>query len=934
MSTRPNTPDSFPEPLTARELEILRYMAEGAHFGEIAQRLHLSPTTVKWYSQQIYGKLGIDHAGQKRRLAVARARALGLLEPERTPTGRPRYSLPVPSAPIVGRERELDELAALYADPAVRLVTLSGPGGIGKTRLAVEFAWHLVEPATHAPSTPFPDGVYFVPLQALQSAEHVLWEIASAIGYTFPTSNRSPLEQLLGFFREKRLLLVMDNFEHLLDAASLIGDILQAAPHVHVLVTSRQVLGLSAEMVYAVDGLPYAAEPSERADDLSDAARLFVQSARQVLATFELQPDDEPWLHRICQQVEGMPLAIKLAAAWVTTLSLAEIATDILCCPEYLAAEIADIPPRQWSIRALFEPTWARLSPGEQAAFMRMAVFRSGGMRDAIQAVTGASLPVLQGLVKKSVISRAPDGRFRIHELLRQFAEERLIAAGDADAAYDAHCAHYATLLQGLERGLIDGDRQLDALAQLDAEFENVRQAWDWAVERRRTNDLARMAWPVGWFLNIRGRAAEGQAWSEPALEWCNDSALCARLMGSLAHFSEQLGRRREGLQWARVSAEIARELGDPALLAFALRQLGVKTATVTGDCDQAHHLLDESLSLWQSLGDAWGEALGWMGKAVVARSWPSNDYAAALAYTETTLRLLERTSDRFLAAHAYMNGGVDCIELGDREKAVRYLEEALARYRALNAPVGVAFAVANLAALYEHAGHYEAAIDGYQQAIALAREYNHLELVVGNLMNYAGVLATMGRFDEAAACMKECHLLLPAVELASVRPRVLFAEAWISWKKGDIEAAYQAAQAALEIATAKGIASDASLSHIGMALAEIHLERLEDARENLRAGLRTALTAEWLPFAVYVLAALHAAEDNGRQAVEYAALVEQHPATSFEVRHWAKNLLAELSGALPPAEYADAVARGRALDAENVLRAFLQDERETLTPG
>lgn len=935
MGSRPSLRSSLIEPLTARELEILRYMADGGGFRDIARRLHLAPTTVKWYSQQIYSKLGIDHAGQKRRHAIAQARVLGLLEPSRTATGRSRYSLPISTTPFVGRSQELDELSALLADPAIRLATLFGPGGIGKTRLAVEFAWRLVEPiAFDTEPAGFPHGVYFVPLQAHHSAEQVLWAIANAVEYTFQASSRSPREELFEFFAEKRLLLVMDNFEHVLDTASIIGDLLQAADSVQVLATSREVLGLSAETVYPVGGLPYI---PDHAGAQPDAARLFIQCAKQALPSFNLEPEDELSLRRICQQVGGMPLAIRLAASWVTTLSLQEIAEDILCCPEFLAAEMPDVPPRQWSIRALFEPTWTRLSAKERAAFMRLAVFQSGGKREAIQTVTGASLPVLQALVKKAVLSRDPDGRYRVHEMLRQFAEEHLIDAGEADAARDAHAAYYADFMARRTDELKGGERQLIALAEIEADFENVQRAWEWVTDHHQIDDLMRMEWAFSWYLYIRGRSVEGHTLYKHTLDRVDDRALCGRLMARIGRFCEQLGRRREGLEWTRKSVAIAREQDDLAVLAFALRQLGVFSAGAARDFDDAHRILDESLAIWAALEDGWGEALGWLGKAVAFR-WADNT-PAALAFTEKGLVHVERAGDRFMSAMGYLNAGVDCMQLGDQQKAVWHFEESLARYSALNAPSGMALAHGNLGVAYEHVGDYDAAMQQYEEALALAREYSHRESIVGNLLNITEIYAITGRFDRARELLAAARTMMPSIEIDRLITWGLLAEARISFRQKDYEAARQSAHAAFDSSQAVNRQKSASrsafvkASHtatqslLWMALIEIRLGQLDAARQHLRASLPSLAYPRHTVMAVYTLAELNAAQRHWRRAAEYAAAVEHCAVARHEIRGWAGDLLAEFRRSLTPEDFAAAVTRGAALDLADVVTDFLQGQ-------
>jgi hypothetical protein len=336
--------------------------------------------------------------------------------------------------------------------------------------------------------------------------------------------------------------------------------------------------------------------------------------------------DAAPWTVEWVQQLES-----RVAAAWVEVLSLPEIAEEIAWSFDFLTAEMRDAPRRQWSIRAVFEPTWDRLSETERDVFKRLAVFRGGCTRQAAQAVTGASLPVLQALVCKAVLSRTPKGRYEIHELLRQYAEDRLVAAGEADAARDAHCAYYAAFMHARESDSKGGDRQIAALDEIDADFENVRAAWEWAVEQRRIDDLKHMVWSTWWFLQIRYRHTEGLTLFHSALSLDDDRALHGRLMVRYAYFCSEMGRQREWDEWSDNSVAIAREIGDPDELALALRLRAVVQAELFHDIERAYRLADESLQLWQALGDTWGIASGLHAKGCVA-GW-EGDYASAFIH-------------------------------------------------------------------------------------------------------------------------------------------------------------------------------------------------------------------------------------------------------------------------------------------------------------
>jgi predicted ATPase/DNA-binding CsgD family transcriptional regulator len=919
-----SSPITLIEPLTGRELDVLRLMADDLSNPEMAERLVLSPTTVKWYTQQIYGKLGIHEPGQKRRQAVARARALGLLEVEKTRAGRPRYSLPVQTTPFVGRTQEINAIAGLLANPDVRLVTLLGPGGMGKTRLALEVGWRLVEPeAFGTPWVAFPDGVYFVPLQPVTTPDNMLWAVAEAVGFPFQSDGREPQQQLLDFFREKRLLLIMDNFEHLLAGAELVSAILQAAPGVQVLVTSRETLNLHAETVRTLDGLPFPGNVGSAPD--YDAARLFVLGAQRARADFALQPDDLPALARICSLVEGMPLAILLAAAWVEVLSLPEIAEEIARSFDFLAAEMRDAPRRQWSIRAVFEPTWKRLSETERGVFKRLSVFHGGCTRQAAQAVTDASLPVLQALVNKAVLSRTPKGRYEIHELLRQYAEDRLVAAHEDQAARDTHCSYFAEFMHARIEDLKGGDRQITALDEIETDFENVRAAWDLAVERRRIENLKEMEWAVGWFLEIRTRYSDALTLFQHALKLDDDRALYGRLMAHYAGFCGTLGQWREYDEWSDKSLAIARETGDPDELALALRLRAMVLANHHRDFERAHRLIDESLELWRAQGDTWGVAFSLQAKGNVARL--EGDLSSALSHTEEALKQGRIVGDRQRMGAGFVNAGLDYFRLGDPLQALKYEESGLAFFRELNASAGMSMALGNMGEIARHLGDYDMALQRYEEALALADELGLFPLIAAVLQGIPDILSLASRYNEAADHLADYRRVLLLVEDESLEVWLPILEATSAYRRADHGESLRWARAALEYAQAHNLTVEEGLSRLWIGLTEIKLGHFDAARRHIRTSLPTLCWKDQIMRAIYGQAALAAAEGHPERAVEWAALVHHHQTAEYEFKVYADELLAELQAVLPPDIYAAAVERGAALDPDAVVAAFLQEE-------
>lgn len=332
--------------LSDREREILACLAEGLSNRQIGERLSLALDTVKWYASQLYRKLGVSRRGQ----AVEQARVRGLLDtPASDMPVHHRHNLPKQTPAFVGRERELEAIRALLTTQGVRLVTILAPGGMGKTRLVLAAAEQQLP---H-----FQDGVCFVPLAPLNSPDNMVTTIAENLGLSFDGST-TPKEQLLTYLRQRSLLLVLDNIEHLLEGVSLVTDILQAAAGVKILVTSREKLHLSDETVFTLAGLSFP--DSETSTDVQayDAIRLFLQSARQARPEFKLSPNDRAALMRIAQLTAGMPLALVLAAGWVDALSLERVVSELEHSIDILETELRDVPERQRSVRATFDQSW------------------------------------------------------------------------------------------------------------------------------------------------------------------------------------------------------------------------------------------------------------------------------------------------------------------------------------------------------------------------------------------------------------------------------------------------------------------------------------------------------------------------------------------------------------------------------------------------
>lgn len=566
------------QPLTRREREILTLLSQNLTDREIAERLVLAQTTVKWFNRQIFNKLGVE----RREQAVERAIALGILEIS-SADAVPRHNLPAPVTPFVGRAEELADVRRWLDQPHTRLLTLLAPGGMGKTRLAIEVARSLLDD--------FIDGVYFVPLVGLISSDLIISTIADVFGLQILSDGRSPIQQLFQALRRKRLLFILDNFEHLLDSAPLIVDLLNAAPNVRILLTSRERLNVSVEVVYPLTGLQTTQSETDGVAPPDDATQLFVTCAQRSSPHFTA--GDAQSIIRVCRLVQGMPLAIELAAAWAGTLSAAEIAAEVAQSADFLRTTMSDVPERLRSVRVVFEAAWTRLTDDARQGFRRMSVFRGGCTREAAQAVTGASLADLVVLVDKALLWRnARTERYEVHELLRQYAEQELNAAGETDATRQAHQQYYARFAQTWGEAMLE-DKFIEGMAKLDADENNIREALAYATQHA-TPEAIEPFTDLWMYYDIRSRWEEGDRLfiaAGNAIE-PHDSLALAKLLTGRSVFYERLLRWDQELEVSRRSYEMSLRLGARRSLPLAM--------IVYGDALRDLERHDEALPLYQ----------------------------------------------------------------------------------------------------------------------------------------------------------------------------------------------------------------------------------------------------------------------------------------------------------------------------------------------
>ncbi len=731
---------------------VMRLLAVNGQWSAAQQQYH----ACRRYLAQ---ELGIEPAPELQALFESIRRSAVAGGPAFQTAPMPPCALPAPATSFIGRDRELRELADLFADSQCRLITIIGPGGVGKSRLAIE--------AAREQAGLFDDGVFFAPLDAIDDASGIVSAIAGVMGLRF-TEREMPEQQLINALRPRTMLLALDNFEHLVDdGAGLLARILGEAPGVVFLLTSRERTNLQEEWLFPLDGLDYARADTAR-DPLADdtpAFHLFTERARRVNRAIAWTAEARAAVARICQMVDGLPLGIELAAAATWQRSCETIAREIARTLDVLNSAAPNVPARQRSLRATFDHSFALLSPDEQACLACLSVFRGGFTREAAAAVVGPAISpridaLLSALLDKSLLSHAGTDRRALHPAIQQYAAEKLAArAGDPEASSARHAAHYTSWLATLEpQPASDGPAQQAWLEAITRDLENVRQAWHWSVTRRAAAWVRDAADPLYRFFQRSNRIEEGASLfsilgnlvePDSPPEW---RAAVARGLTRLGLLLIRLGRLEQAQIALAESLRLLRSADDPDLrrdrvmclngLANAARKLGLYTEVVC----RAERALAEA----QQIDDQAGAASAWflIGQAHMG----AGDLDAARLALTRSLDAARRNGDPHLVLSALNGLGDVACSAGDYATARDLFEECLRAGRELGDDFRTAMHLNNLATVYHVLGQYQAAQTRYRDSLTLCRQLNDREGEAMALANLAEVAIELGDLDQARA--------------------------------------------------------------------------------------------------------------------------------------------------------------------------------------
>jgi predicted ATPase/DNA-binding SARP family transcriptional activator/tetratricopeptide (TPR) repeat protein len=883
-------------------------------------------------------------------------------------------NLPIPATPFIGRIEEIAQIKQLALDQQARLLTLIGPGGTGKTRLAIQVATEIV--------TSYPDGAWFIPLAAVQSSKGIVPVIAQGLNFSFYKGEVPPHQQLMDYLRKKDLLLVLDNFEHLVtDGRQLVTDILAEARQVKLLVTSRERLNLQVEQIYRVRGLstPEGADlyqsdhPEEKALAYS-SIQLLVERARRVKPEFKITKSNLKPVLEICQLVDGSPLGIELAAAWLEVLPEEEIAQEIVRSLDFLESTAADTPERQRSLRMVFDTSWRLLNLEEQQAFRRLCAFRGSFSREAAQVVSGAGLRTLLSLANKSWLQQNDSGRYQLHEVLKQYGMERLKADPVEWRVTKDQQAEYFCKFMEVQGKALHTSEQIQALQTIKPELEsNIPDAWEWLVANVRFDDLiVRMLPGMAYYWLVRGPSIEIIPLLKKARNAIPNSPKPKVVLQNAILETVELNLEVNLFVFDDNPRERLEQLWDKANKLHLQDEMGfwwiVLVSTYGNVINFQEGLLHlaEILQKVDNLSDEWEIAnlyllAGWF--AVSSEAHKHKEYLLKALEIFKKLGVVQEQGNTLRAL-----AGLASIHM-DYEQAIRYTVEAQTFYEQVGDLYGMDSTWTSLAEYYIYLGKIEQAMHAFHE-LRHHTERTGNRRFLGTDMSWESLHVSRFGSLQTALELREQSLAI-AHEVGNQHD-----SAWAAWELGEIyrlmgkqEAALKYFQESLpyfqkmedyiglgfyhrglgDLAMMQGNFEEArkkyqealkfhekeqrgnrewglALTHARLGTILVVLGKLEAAKSHLKTSLEEA--TNWINpdlKALPLLGIAHWLVASGftEKAIELAACVACKPTTWNEIKQQAHALLLEMNGKITQKEAAKWEKRGEEMTIDEACKRY-----------
>lgn len=711
------------------------------------------------------------------------------------------HHFPHQLTPFIGREADLAQILTMLSDKTCRILSLIGPGGMGKTRLSLQIGQLLAQEGNDGlPEMPFyKDGAYFIPLAHVTDVELLVTAVTRGLALQL-AEYIPPRQQLLSYLQDKTLLLVCDNFEQVADGASLLLEIIRRAPHVQILLTSQQPLNVQAEWRFVVGGLEYAA-----GDEASEAVQMFLQSARRVAPGFRLGAADVPAVLALCRLLDGMPLALEIAASWVRMMDSATILQETQRSLDFLVSALGDVPPRHQSVRAVLTHTWQQLAPHLQEALRHIALFAGGFTLEAALAILPElSMTDMAALLDKSLLSWQPDGRYQMHQLLRHFVHQQPPEAQAEAVLFRQRYCHYYLNFVAAQEAFLQGQNPLQAIETIQRDVDNVRQAWQWALQDRQPQWLSAGVYGLGRFYHLVGLFEEAEQRFAAALsvvkEWPSvgeTAVLQTQLPLQLSHFLGQSGQYQPAIRQAEEAQALAAQINRPNLLAWAYSLEG-EWRRHLNELNEARRCLDTAVATYPTLDGNRGYAhtLNEIGLIHLIQS----QYDAALAAFNQARQIYTAVDDQTEVAITLGNLAEVYRLKADYEQALDYCQQALT----VAETIGYTQAIVKISLVFGtvqmEQGHTEEARTTYQNALALAQRLGYVQGIIQGQLGLGTLCLSQSKLDEAEDLLRTVHVQADKAGLQNLVAVALGKQGIIHAHRGEQEAAIAAYQQAAQL--------------------------------------------------------------------------------------------------------------------------------------